>query len=830
MGANHRPLAETMSSLLYDLRFTVRNLRLTPGITAVAVLTIGIGIGANTTIFSWLRPLLFDSVPGTTDASSLVAVENFATSGSAGNDPLTTSFLDFRDYRDHLRLLDLTLIESGAVALGGDRNSERIWCEMVSGNFFDLLGVKPEAGRFFTRSERSDSQNAFPVAVISHDFWHTHFHDNPSAIGSTLRINRVLFTIIGVAPADFHGTQTGFTYQVWAPLTMYGSVTHSGTWMLQDRNTRNFTMLGRLKPGVTIGQARGEIDWLANFMASANPDADKGVGATVVPLWQWHFGSQQALLKPVAILMAASGLLLLIVCANVANLLLARAAGRQREFSVRMALGASPRRLARQLLTESLLLAIAGSLAGLMVASWLGRALIWLLPAISGPPMAQPPLAVQVLGFTTVLAVAVAAAAGVAPAIHAGRANVDEVLKECGRSGASGPRSHRLRGLLVISEVALAVIALVAAGIFLRSFQALRRMAPGFAPEGQALVHFDLSTAGYTRENADSFYQRMTERIRQYPGVTGVSYADSEPLGFEGGYWEEVEVEGYHPGRGENMKTYRNLVGPGYFDVMQIPLVEGRDFDLRDDATSPGKMIVSREFVRRFIPNGDPVGRKVHGWGKWFTVIGVAGDIKIHQVSENVLPFFYIPIRQVYRPEYGLTFHVRTRGSVDEAIAAVRREAAAVDPQLTSFDAQPMDEYVAGSLFGLKMAASVLSVIGGLGLSLAAMGLYSVMAYTVAQRTSEIGIRMALGAQPSDVVALVLRQGLGFAAAGFTVGMATAWIASQFVSSEFIVLRPSDPELFVLAALFTFAIALLAVAVPAWKALRVDPIVALRNN
>ncbi len=819
-----------MSSLLYDLRFAVRSLRLSPGFTAVAVLTIGIGIGANTTIYSWLRPLLFDPLPGTSEPSRLVAVENFAVSGSASRDPLTTSFLDYRDYRDHLSLLELTAVENGAVALGNDRNSERIWCELVSGNFFDVLGVNPEAGRFFSRAERSDAQNSHPVAVISHDFWHTHFHDSASAIGSVLRINRVLFTVIGVAPADFHGTQTGFAYQVWAPLTMYGAVTHSGTWMLQDRTTRNFTILGRLKPGVTIAQARDETGWLATFMASANPDADKGVGATVVPLSQWHFGTQETLLKPVEILMAACGVLLLIVCANVANLLLARATGRQREFSVRLALGASPRRLARQLLTESLVLALAGSLVGVLVASWLGGALGWLLPNISGPSMVHPALAVHVLVFTTVLAVVVAAIAGVAPALQAARANVDEALKEGGRSGAAGPRSHRLRGLLVISEVALAVIALVAAGIFLRTFQALRAMAPGFSPDGQGLVHFNLSSAGYSREQADSFYQRMTERLQRYPGVTGVSYADTEPLGFQGGNWEEVEVEGYQPGRTENMKTFRNLVGPGYFNVMRIPLIEGRDFDARDNAGSPDAMIVSSEFVRRFIPDGDPIGRKVHGWGKWFTVVGVSGDIKIHQVSENVLPFFYIPISQVYRPEYGLTFHVRTSGSVAEAIAAIRREAEAVDPQLTSFDAQPMTDYVAGSLFGMKMAASILSVLGGLGLSLSAMGLYSVMAYSVAQRTGEIGIRMALGARPSDVVAMVLRQGMGLAAAGLVIGMIAAWFGARLASSTFMSLQAADPESCVAAALFTLLIALLAVAVPAWKALRVDPIVALRNQ
>jgi predicted permease len=818
-----------MRSLFHDLRFALRNLRLSPGFTVVAVLTIAIGVGANTTIFSWLRPLLMDPLPGAGDPSRLVAVENFAGNGNASSGPLTTSFLDFRDYRDHLSLLDITAIGNGALALGENRNSERIWCELVSGNFFDVLGVKPEAGRFFSQAERADAQNTYPVAIISHVFWHTHFNDSPSAIGSTLRINRVSFTVIGVAPADFHGTQTGFAYQVWLPLSMYGEVTHSGTWMLQDRNTRNFTMLARLKPGVTVEEAGNEAGALARFMAIANPDADKGVGATVVPLWQWHYGPQQTLLKPVAILMAACGLLLLIVCANIANLLLARATGRQKEFSLRLALGASPRRLAFQLLNESLLLALAGSAVGLLIARWLGGALEWLLPTISGPSMVQPPLAGSVLGFTTALAVAVAVIAGVAPALHAARSNIDEVLKQSGRSGAAGPQSHRLRGLLVISEVALAVVALVGAGMFLRSFQALRLMAPGFSPQGQALVQFNLSTAGYSHEQADSFYQRLTERLLRQPGVTGVSCADTEPLGFRGGNWEAVEVEGYQPERGENMKTYRNLVGPGYFDVMKIPLVAGRDFDLRDNATSPGVMVVSRQFAARFIPHGDPIGRKVHGWGRWFTIVGVAGDIKIHQVSESVVPFFYIPISQVYRPEYGLTFHVRTRGPVDEAIAAVGRENPAHHTPRTQFDAQSMSEYVSGSLFGEKVATSILGILGVLGLGLAAMGLYSVMAYSVAQRTNEIGIRVALGAQPPDVIAMVMRQGMGLVAAGLLAGTIAAFVLARLASSTDTMVRPADPQSYAVAALFTLLIAALAVAVPAWRALRVDPIEALRN-
>jgi predicted permease len=405
------------------------------------------------------------------------------------------------------------------------------------------------------------------------------------------------------------------------------------------------------------------------------------------------------------------------------------------------------------------------------------------------------------------------------------------VLKGGGRSEAPSAKSHRLRGLLVVVEIALAVIALIGAGIFLKSFQSLHAISPGFSPEGQALAQFNLSTAGYTQQQADSFCRLMTERLKRYPGVTAVSYADTVPLGFYGGNWEPIEVEGYLPDwPSENMKIYRNMVGPGYFNVMKIPMVAGRDFTLQDGPQSQNVMVVSKEFVKRFLPHGDPIGRKVRGWGKWFTVVGVVNDIKIHQVNEGVAPFFYIPIGQEYRPEYGLTFHVRTAGSMQDAISAVRHEAAAIDPSLTMFDAQPMAEYVAGSLFGHKIAASILSVLGVLGLILAAVGLYSVMSYSVAQRTSEIGIRIALGAQPFDVIALVVRQGMGFAAAGLLAGIVSALSMTRMASAMFEALQPADPVVYVAAALFTLLVSLASVAIPSWRALRVEPMVALRNQ
>jgi len=814
-----------MNTLLRDLRYGMRTLTRNPTFAAVAVLTIGIGIGASTTIFSWMRPMLLDPLPGATQADRIVAIENMAPDG----EPITTSYLDFRDFRDNLKLVNLVTARVGNVFSVGDvPNTVQVWGEMVSGSFFDMLGTQPQAGRFFSDAERDDAQNAHAVVVISYSYWKSQYHSDRSAIGSSLRINRTPFTIVGVAPEGFHGTRSGLDYEMWMPLTMYGQLTHTGTWMLRDRNTRNFMMFARLAPGVTIEQARAEVQALANRMAVADADADQGIGATVLPVWQSHFGTQSVLLTPITILMGASGVVLLIVCANLANLLLARATGRLKEFSVRLAMGARPTRLIQQLLTETLLMAVAGSVCGLLLANLLGGALRWLLPAVARPAMLQPPLDGQVLAFTMALAFGVAILAGLAPALHASRANVNEMLKEGGRSGSSGAHSHRLRGLLVTSEVALAVIALVGAGLFLKSFQTAQAIDPGFKPEGVALARFDFSSAGYDARQTDSFCRRLREQLERQPGVTAVSYDDSPPLGFSGGNWETLEVEGYVPGPNENMKIYRDLVSPGHFEAMKIPLVEGRDFDLRDDATSLKVMIVNQEFVRRFLANRSVIGRKVHGWGEWFTVVGVAKDSKYHRVTENPQPYFYIPIRQIFRPEYGLTFNVRTSGPVNEAIAALRRAATAIDPELTIFDAEPMTEYVAASLFGAKVAASLLSVLSGLGLLLAAIGLYSVMAYAVAQRTGEIGIRVTLGAQPGDIMRLVIRQGLAFAAAGLIVGSLAAAALARVVSAMLVGVGPTDAQVYAVAAAFTALVTLASAAIPAWRALRVDPAVALR--
>ena len=814
-----------MTTVLQDLRYALRTLRNRPTFALVAILTIAIGIGANTTIFSWLRSLVLNPFPGAAEPERIVAIENTAPNG----EPITTSYLDFRDFRDRLHLLNnVTAYQAMLFSVGDSPNAERAWGEMASGAAFDMFGIKPEAGRFFSLDERDDAQNAHAVVVISHGFWKSHYGMNPSAVGNTLRVNRTPLTIIGVAPESFHGLHAGLDFAFWVPLTMYGQITHTGTWMLQDRNTRNFKVLARLAPGVTIDQARSEAQGLAKRMGEADPDSNLGIDAVVLPQWQSHFGAQSILVTPVVILMGIGGVVLLIVCANLANLLLARATGRTQEFSIRLALGARPGRLAAQLLSETLLMVLAGAMGGMILAKWFGGALRWLLPGVAFPELLAPPLDTHVFAFTAGLGVIVTLLAGLVPAFQAARTNINDALKQGGRTGTLSMNTHRLRGLMVISEVALAFVSLVGASIFLQSFRNAQNVNPGFSADGVALAQFDFSTAGYTAQETDNFCRRLHDRLQQLPGVTSVGYDDSVPLGIRGGNWETLVVEGYVPKPNENMKIYRDLISPGFFDSMKIPLIDGRDFDWRDDHTSLKVMIVNQEFVHRFLPSGNAIGHKVHGWGEWFTIVGVAKDSKYGRVTENPQPYFYIPIRQIFRPEYGLTFHVRTSGSVNEAISALRRESAAIDPALTVFDAEPMTEYIAASLFGAKITANLLTLLSAIGLLLAAMGLYGVLAYSVAQRTREFGVRAAMGAKPQDILVLILRESARLTLSGAAAGLLLAVLSTRIVARQIYGISPLDPLTFSGVGLLLVAVAMIASYIPALRAARVNPIVALR--
>ncbi len=827
-----------MSTSLQDLKHGFRMLVKNPGFTLVAVLTLALGIGASTTVFSWIDAVLLRPLPGVENPSELASFETVAANGDA----VTTSYLDYQDYRDHLKLLaGLAGARPVALAVGEEERAEREWGELVTGNYFAVLGVKPILGRAFLPEEYADKPGAFPVAVISDRLWRSHFNADPAIVGKKIRVNRYQLTVVGVAPPDFRGTLAGLAFDLWVPYVMQPQLEGVGEWMLSDRQTRNLIVTARLKPGVTLVQARAEIQELARYMAKADADTNTGISATVLPVWKSHFGAQSLLLAPLEILMGVCAVVLLIVCANVANLLLARFTARQREFSVRLALGAGRFRLARQVLTESLVLAMAGALAGVALAVWMKGALQYLVPSSQLPfARGDSGLNGHVLAFTLLLCVGTALLSGLAPALQSSRADLNEGLKEGGRSGMLGVQSHRLRSLLVVAEVSLALVALIGAGLFVRGFQATRKISPGFDPSQVLLSQFYLYTSGYNLDQRKQFCLRLRETLESSPGVTDVAYSDGVPLGFEPSWWEPLRVEGYLPGRSENMNIFRNVVSPGYFKLMRIPLLEGRDFTEQDDKRSTSVMIVNQTFVHRFFGDGNPIGRRVHGWGDWFTVVGEVKDSKYHYLTEGPTPYFYVPFRQVYRADMALGFYVRTAGDLNGAIAAVRREVRGIDPNVAVFDAMPLSEFIGASLYAQKLAASLLSVLGILALVLAALGLYSVMAYSVTQRTHEIGVRMALGARPADVLGLVVRRGMSLTLAGLLVGVGLALAMARSVSSVSVAGSAmgsnsallggsaTDPVIYLGAALFLSSIAALASYIPARRATKVDPMVALR--
>ena len=813
-----------METIWQDLRYSLRVLAKAPGFTAVAILTLAIGMGASVTIFSWVRAVLLNPLPGVAEPDRIVALESLTPDA----DWVPTSYLDFRDLRDNCKLMEsMSVAKPVALAVGNEDNIERVWGEVVSGNFFDLLRVKPELGRFFSPAEVDHQQNAHPLAILSHSYWSSHYHADPRVIGAMVRINHFPYTIIGVAPKAFHGSMPGLTFDMWAPATMYGQLASTGDSTLLDRKWRTFRVLVRLAPGVSIEQARAEVQSHAKDMARDNADTNQGMSATLLPMWKAHYGIQDSLLGPLSILIAACGVVLLIVCANVANLLLTRASTRQKEFSTRLALGAPRSRLVSQVLTESFLIAAAGSVAGLAVVSWLRDSFGWLLPRSSVPTLARAPIDAGVLLFTLALGFAVALLAGIAPALHAAKGNVHEMLKEGGRTGSS-VHSNRLRELLVTSEMALAVVALIGAGLLVKSYRQMSDIRPGFDPEHVAVAQLDLSAASYDAQQADSFYQRLSEHLERQPGVAAVSYADYVPLSISAGSWEDLQIQGYVPLPGDNMKIYRSLVSPGYFGLMKIPILEGRDFNMRDDITAPPVMIVNQEFVRRYIATGIAVGRLVRGWGKWFRIVGVVQNSKIYRLTEAPQPYFYVPMRQIYRPEMGLVFYVRASSSISSAITALQRQAQAVDPAVPVFDVTSLNDIIAASLFAQRISASLLGVLGNVALLLAAVGLYGVMAYSVAQRTNEIGIRMALGALSRDVLRLVLGQAAKLAMMGVVVGIAVALALTRLMSTLLFGVSATDPTTFAGVALLLVVVALAASYIPVRRAMKLDPVVALR--
>ena len=813
-----------LRAVLQDLRFSFKLLSSNPKFALVTVFTLGVGIAVNATVFSWIDSVMLHPYPGV-DTRELALIETMTLSGEH---LVSTSYVDVRDYRDNLKLVsDLAIGRFTPLTLGLEGNADRAWAELVSANYFDVLQVKPILGRSFLPEEGADKPGAFPVAVISYRMWKNRFHGDRDVLGKEIRLNRHQLTIIGVAPPGFRGSTVGLVYDVWMPITMAYAMGTGPT--LDYRGCRDLTStIVRLKPGVTLQQAQDEVSALAKRLAATYPDTNRGVDAIVVPVWAGHLGAQSVLLRPLQILMSVCVLLLIIVCANVSNLLLSRAVARQREFGLRLAFGAGRSRLIQQLLTETFLLATGGAVLGMGLMLWLEKSLNGLLPRVDFPFDLQTGLSRATVGFTALVVVVITLAAGLVPALLSIRGNLSQALNEGGRSGIGGARTHRLRGLLVGVEVALAMVALIGAGLFLRSFGNASRIEPGFNANNVAVSQFYLSNAGYTAEEQRSFCRRLRERVESMPGVVAVTYTDFVPLTSPGSSPQnQVAVEGYVPAPNEQMLLHRATVPPGYFDFMGIRMLEGRDFTERDEAGAPTVIIVNETFAHHFFGDSSAIGRTVRTGGGTLTIVGEVKDSKYDSPMELPQPYFYVPFRQWFAPGLNFSVLIKTMGDPMAVIPDLRREALALN-QDAFFRSVPFEDAIGFSLYPQRVAAILLSATATLCLLLAALGLYSVMSYAISQRTQEFGVRIALGASRSKVLQLVTRESVRLTVPGLCGGIAVAIVVLRLFGSMLVGVSPTDPLTFAGAALFLIAVSLVASYLPARRALRIDPIIALR--
>jgi predicted permease len=790
--------------LLRDLHFALRSFLKAPAFTIVAILTLALGIAANTTVFSWVDSLLLRPFPGATDGGRLAIMQTVTKGAPNGANQL--SYPDYRDYATDLKSLSgLAAHHEEVFAIGDAPRGEAVWGEIVSSNYFSVLGVTPSLGRTFTPEDRA-------AAVISDGLWRRRFRTDPKIVGATVRVNQHEFTVIGIAPREFRGTMPGLTFDIWVPLpnaVSFGLLDQPG---YDSRANQWLYTVARLAPGASISGAHAEASAYARALEAAYPRTNRGIGIAVSPVWEFPSAAPGVLLRPLRILMAISLLLLLIVCANIANLLLARTLARRKEISIRIAIGARASHIARQLFTETLLLALAAAGLGLLLSAWMADVLPSLVPNVGAHVSLGFAMSWRVLAFTVVTCLVAAMFSGLAPALWCLRTT----------------RHNRARSVLVVLEVAVATLAVVFAGLFVRSFSRAYSIDPGFDRDHLALARFYLLPTGFTPDQVQQFGVRLRDRLRAVPGVTHVAYADYAPLGSSAGPYNRIEVQGYTPQRDESMQINRYRISPGFFATMRTPLVEGRDFLDSDDASAPKVIIVNQTFARLYFAGGSALGRRVRIGSDWTTVIGVARDSKYFDVSEAPRPHFFAPIRQ-RGPGGGQLFcFLRTAGNPALVLAGLRREIAAVDSRASAVDLMPFREWNNITLLPYKAAATLAGGLGLIALLIAAVGLYSVMAYAVSQRTREIGIRMALGARRFDVLGDVMRRGMALTAAGLAAGIAIALGATRLISGMLIQVGATDPATFAGAALFLAAVSLFASYVPARRATLVDPIQALR--
>ncbi len=805
-----------------DLRFAFRQLLKSPGFAAVAILSLALGIGSTTTVFCWMQRVLYEPLPGVPDQPRVVAL--CTTFGGRQSD--CVSHPDLRDYRA-LTNIFRGVIGSQVTPACIEVEGQRHWAygQIATVSFFEVLGVRPQLGRFFLPDEEQ-KPGGHPVLVLSHAYWQRQFGGDPQVVGRAVQVNRTSFQIIGVAARRFQGTMSGLSCDFWAPLMMHRQVANFGS--LEERGDRWLHTQARLLPGVSLREAQAAVDVRARQLEVAHPDRNQKVGVKVLRLMDTPYGGQALFLPVLRVLMAVSVGVLLIVAANVANLLLARASIRQKEVAIRLAMGAGRARLLRQFLTESTLLAALGGAVGVLLAAWAANLFMHFTPRTYLPVGYEFGLNLKTLGFTALVTLVTGLVFGMAPALQLMRPELQAALKEGGRTSAAGSGRHRLRRYLVVAEFSVAVLLLVSAGLCIRGFQRARTLDLGFQPQGLFIGGLRVGMNGHTEATAMVFYQKLHERLRSLPGVQAAALASWLPLGFEGGPGTGVMPEGYQPEPGEDTGASYAIISPDYFQTMGISLLEGREFNERDTAESEPVVIINEQLAQHFWPGQSALGRKVRCYGsRVATVVAVVKTGKYRTLNEPPRRFVYSPYLQgVWDLNLGVV--IRTRGEPESAAGALRQTIREVDPAVEIWAAITYQDFVQAAFLAQRIASSLLTVLGAVALALAAMGIYAVMAYAVSQRTNEIGVRLVLGAQPGVVLRMVVREGMTLALAGIGVGLIGALAGSRLLGAFLNGVSPFDGVTFGSMAALVLGVALAACYVPARRATRVDPMVALR--
>jgi predicted permease len=806
--------------MIQDLRFGIRTLRRSPGFTLLAVFCLTLGIGATTSVFSWIEGILLRPYPLVSSQDRMVAMVGIDRNGRTD-----VSWPDFEDLRKNSTLEESFVAEHifGTTLSIGER-AQRATGSVVSANYFQALGIHPILGRTF-EPEEDTGRNAHPVTVISYQAWKDRYGLDPAIIGKSQMLNGVKHTIIGVAPEGFFGTFVGYSFQFWVPAAME-EVFGGGTYKLENRGARWIEGFAVLKPGVTIEQAQAEISAVAQRLETEYPSTNRNRGIRLYPLWQTPFNGAGTLLPTLRVSLVVACFVLLIACANVGNLLLVRSLGRRHEITVRLSLGAGRLRLIRQLLTEGLVLAVASAAGGLLIANLCRNAIGLLFPYRPGVVVNLPAeIDLRVLALSTAVSVLATMLFGLVPALQASRIDLADAMKSDSGSVAGGRGRTWIRSSLVAVQVALSFVLLVGAGILLKSLQAMRTTDPGFSTT-VVTTSVDMNAAGYDQARIRNFQDQLVDRVRAMGGVESAAWTRIAPISYAGYSSSPVMVDGFEAQPGEQPVVEYAEIGPEWLRTMGIPVLSGREFARGDTANTAGVAVVNQAMAVQYWPGQDPVGKRVQVKGRWLDVVGVAKNSKYRSLIEPAKPFFYLPMSQ---SQLGQGLEIRSTFGPEAMAHALTRAIQAMDPNLAPGEVIAMREQVDRMSWPQRAAVTLLASFSAIALLLAVIGLYGVMSYSVSQSRRELGLRMALGAGASDLMRLVVTQGIRLTIGGTIIGAAAALLSTRLMGDLLYNVSPRDPGVFLSASAIMVIAGVAASLMPGWKAVRTDPVRVLRT-